>query len=459
VRDIIVSLFIIGALPVCFRRPLAGLLLFSLLAYMRLQDLTWGFARFERWSFYVAIAMLAGWIASREKQAPPADLRVILLLFLPVWVVLSKIFAKGYAPLAIEGVIEYSKVIGIAVFTTMVVRTKEHLRAVMGIIGLSFAFYALKNGLATFLSGGSLYIIRGPGGMLEDNNDFALAMAMSVPILVGLGLSELRPLYKKWFALCVPLAGLTVIATRSRGGALSLGLALSIIIWRSKNRVAGIVLGVILAVIGLALAPAEWYERIATLQNVEDDGSAMGRIRAWKVARDMIMDNPIFGVGFERFQANYLDYDPAGAGGGMKTRVAHNAYLQIWSETGTPAFLAYVGLMFLCLFDIWSVRREAKRKLERSWILYYCTAFEGAILTFMLGSTFLNRAHFDLIYHYFALVLVFGRIARAEMRAPAVIPGALSARGGPFVRVDHVGFGRPVLGARRFRTTLLSSDA
>lgn len=457
-RDIIVSLFIIGALPVCFRRPLVGLLLFSLLAYMRLQDLTWGFARFERWSFYVAIAMFAGWLAGREKRSPPADIRIWLLFFLPVWVVLSKVFAKGHAPLAIEGVIEYAKVIGIAVFTTMVVTTKEHLRAMMWVIGISFAFYAFKSGAQTIVSGGSLYIIRGPGGMLEDNNDFALAMAMSVPILVGLALSELRPLYRKWFAIAVPLAGLTVIATRSRGGALSLGLALAIIVWRSKNRVAGMVVGALLLCIGLTLAPAEWYERLSTLKNVEDDGSAMGRIKAWKVARDMILDNPIFGVGFERFQANYLAYDPAGAGGGIKTRVAHNAYLQIWSETGTPAFLAYVGLMLICVFDLWSLRREAARKLERSWILYYCTAFEGAILTFMLGSTFLNRAHFDLIYHYFALVLVFGRIARAELRSPALIPGAASARSGPFVRVDASGFGRPARGARGFRNTPLPTE-
>ena len=218
------------------------------------------------------------------------------------------------------------------------------------------------------------------------------------------------------------------------------------------------IVGALLLFIGLTLAPSEWYERLSTLKNVEDDGSAMGRIRAWKVAKDMIIDNPIFGVGFERFQANYLTYDPAGAGGGIKTRVAHNAYLQIWSETGTPAFLAYVSLMLICIFDIWSVRRLAKQKLERSWILYYCTAFEGAILTFMLGSTFLNRAHFDLIYHYFAMVLVFGRIARAELNAPAVIPGAASARHSPLVRVDSGGFGHAGRGGRGFRHTPLPTE-
>ena len=49
-RDLIVSLVVLSAFPATFRRPLVGLLMFSLLAYMRLQDLAWGFARFQRWS-------------------------------------------------------------------------------------------------------------------------------------------------------------------------------------------------------------------------------------------------------------------------------------------------------------------------------------------------------------------------------------------------------------------------
>jgi len=63
-RDLFVSGFIIAFLPTAFRRPFIGLLLFTLLAYMRVQDLTWGFARYQRWSFYVAGITLAGFFFS-----------------------------------------------------------------------------------------------------------------------------------------------------------------------------------------------------------------------------------------------------------------------------------------------------------------------------------------------------------------------------------------------------------
>ena len=46
---------------------------------------------------------------------------------------------------------------------------------------LSLGFYGVKNGLLGVASGGAT-IKRGPGGMLEDNNDFALALVMNVPL-------------------------------------------------------------------------------------------------------------------------------------------------------------------------------------------------------------------------------------------------------------------------------------
>lgn len=461
-RDLLVALFVVGMLPVSFKRPVIGLLMFSLLAYMRIQDLTWGFARFERWSFYVAIAMGAGYAFDPQKKGPIMTLRTGLLLFMPVWCFLGLLRAEGLQAFQSAQYIEYVKIVAIAVFTLCVVRRREHLRALMWVIGGSFAFFGLKNGAAAILSGGSLYIIRGPGGMLDDNNDFALALAMSIPIIVGLASSEVNPLYRSWLKFSVPLTMMSVFATRSRGGFLSTVLALLVLIWRSKNRIAGLSLMGIAGVIGLFFAPPELFQRLQTLQDVQEDGSAMGRIEAWKVAGRMIQDKPIVGVGFNRFQRSYLDYGERVQERKDGTRVAHNGYLQIWSECGTPAFLGYVALLVLSILAVQRLRREAKRVYERSWILSYCTAFEGALVTFMLGSMFLNRAHFDLIYHYFAIVIVFERIAREEMKQPlrSIERNRRAAVGGTLHRITERGFrARPQPGRGGFRRTDLTTPA
>ena len=461
-RDLLVSLLVLGSLPLAFKKPLVGLLMFSMLAYMRLQDLSWGFAKDERWSMYVAVTMLAGWLVAREKHLPVLEPRTLLLGFLVFWIGLGQGFAVGAKPVSFAAYIEYVKIVFIALFTTQVVRTREHLRILVWVIALSFGFYAIKNGIPGVLSLGTTYIKRGPGGMIEDNNDFALVMAMAVPLLLHLAKSERNQLLSKWLTVMAPLAGLVVILTRSRGGALSLAMAGAILVWRSKNRMLGVMVGACAAVAVLAVAPAEWKERIQTISTYEEDGSAMGRIRAWMVAGRMIQEHPMTGVGFDRFITNHLAFEPnphpeqlSGSGG----LVAHNSYLQIWAECGTPAFAAYLLLLALSFIDIWRVRKEAKRRYNESWILNYCTMFEAALLTFMTGSMFLNRAHFDLVYHLFTIILVFGRVAREQIKQDDAGVGQTFSNSygrGRLVALEGRGFRRMAHRARGFRRTNLS---
>ena len=67
-RDLLVFSMVMLSLPLAFKRPFLGMLVFSWLAYMRPQDLCWGFAREMRFSFYVALAMLLGWFAHETRQ-------------------------------------------------------------------------------------------------------------------------------------------------------------------------------------------------------------------------------------------------------------------------------------------------------------------------------------------------------------------------------------------------------
>ena len=69
-RDLLVFGTVVLALPIAFRRPYLGLLLFSWLAYMRPQDLCWTFARDMRFSFFAGATMLAGWFVYESGRRP-----------------------------------------------------------------------------------------------------------------------------------------------------------------------------------------------------------------------------------------------------------------------------------------------------------------------------------------------------------------------------------------------------
>src|SRR5262245_7325187 len=205
-RDLIVSLFILGSLPTCFRRPFIGLLMFTLLAYMRVQDLTWGFARYQRWSYYVALVTIAGFLVGKgSRRFMVSDLRCWIMVTLALLVGASLLTSRYLNPRDLEAYIEFCKIIGVALFTTGVVKNRDYLRILVWVIALSFGFYGVKNGLSFLLSGGSLVIIQGPGGMLSDNNDFALALCMGIPMLLQLGLAEARPLMRRVTLGIIPL--------------------------------------------------------------------------------------------------------------------------------------------------------------------------------------------------------------------------------------------------------------
>jgi putative inorganic carbon (HCO3(-)) transporter len=458
-RDILVTLICLGAMPLSFKKPFVGLLFFSVLAYMRLQDLAWGFARDQRWSFYIAIMTFGGYLLSKEKNPPMINWRTMIMVLLVVVVGTGHLLlAEGREAADVSRFVDYVKIMGVAIFTTAIVRSREQLRILIWVIAMCFAFYGVKAGVAGIVKLGDVYIKRGPGGMIEDNNDFALALAMSIPLLLHLGTSEKRAILSKGVMLMIPLTMIAVVLTRSRGGTVAMAFCMTILVWRSHRRLVGLTLVGLSAIAVVALAPAEYKERIYSIKDYETEGSAASRLRAWGIAMRMVQANPVWGVGFGRFQQNYAEYDPhptpevlAGEG----VIVAHNSYLQIWAECGSIAFALYLLLIALSVWDVWTIRKQARRRYHSSWILSYCTMFEAALGTFILGSVFLNRAHFDLIYHYVAIVMVFGHVARQEMENEAKYPTrSRVGRRGELVLRPSRGFGRTPDKASRFRAPL-----
>lgn len=423
-RDLIFTLILMGLLPVSFLRPYIGMVVFSWLAYMRPQDLTWGFAKFERWSFYVAIIMFLGYLAQRRKTplfvADPRTLVFFLLILLVGAGVL--VYPHSTHPeYQFSRFVEFVKIIGIALFTTGLVRNREQMRLLIWVIALSFGFYGVKNGLWGIATGGQSAILRGPGGLMLDNNDFSLALSMAIPMLWCIGTAEKRIVLRRAFLVCVPLTMFTVLLTHSRGGLLSMCAAVGVLVWRSKHR--GIAIALTLAALPFAvvLMPDEMRERFASIADYEEDGSANARFRSWAAAIRMATDNPVLGVGMYNYRDRYLEYQPDPTPSEMAGKdifVAHNSYLQIWAETGTLALLLYLSLIVMSFITVWRVRAKARKHFRASWIIDYATMFEASMAAFVVGSTFLNRAHFDLFYHWVALILIFGRMAQADLADP-----------------------------------------
>jgi len=354
------------------------------------------------------------------------------MLWLAVFITLSLAFAHRYSYYTFPYYTELLKIIAVAIFTVAQVDTRNRLRGLLWVICGSLAFYSVKNGLIGVLGGGGV-ILRGPGGLLLDNNDFALALIMNVPLMFYLGRTERIPLLRKACTAGIVLTVVTVLLTHSRGGFLALVATLLVLAWRSGRLLAaGFTLG-LMTIAFFLVAPQHVLERMASIFTAgAADPSAASRIVTWQLALHMIQDNPIWGVGLRNFQAYFYTYGiPAGLVGPDSTpHVAHNSYLQIWAEGGTLAFVTYLALLGSVFWSSARLRRIGQ--LPRlSWAGDYGRMMENALVGFMVGGMFLNRGHFDLVYHFIAIVSCTVLVAERELRTTEVarpVTGHLSVR-------------------------------
>jgi len=297
---------------------------------------------------------------------------------------------------------------------------KKRLDQMMLVIACSLGFYGVKCGMFGVFAGGR--ILQGPGGMLKDNNDLSLALNMVIPLLFYCGLVTKNLRLRRVLFIAVGFTVCAVIFTRSRGGFLTLVTIGSMLVWRSRQRMMGLGVGAVIVVLFLILLPSDVRERLETLKNPEKDGSASGRLHAWGVAWAMSMDNPMIGVGYQNFVVFFRKYDKTPKdewqrGKSVKSvRVAHNSYLQLVAETGWPALICFMMILLGSIRLLWRIQKTVKARDGPLWAFHYATAIEISLIGFVVGATFLNRSHFDLLYHLVAVSACVWRVMVLEMK-------------------------------------------
>jgi probable O-glycosylation ligase (exosortase A-associated) len=344
--------------------------------------------------------------------------------------------------------IELIKIVFVALLTSALMVTRKRLRSWCYVVALSLGFYGVKNAIWYMLGGGTIV---GPGGMLKDNNDFALAMVMNLPFLwyLSYDVGDFRgaKLVKWGLRWAFLMTLLTIMSTGSRGGFLATAVVLVLMAWKTRWKVPGLAGLVLLGMIGYALAPASYKERLASI-TAKPDQSAQGRLLSWKVAGNMIRHNPVLGIGFNNMYWQYQHYltgislPPEAEK--IPSRVAHNSYLQIWAESGTIAFGLF---MYLLLSTVRGMRRLARAVAgsDDEWIASYARTVEVTLLGYMAGAMFLNRAHFDLMYQVVAVGVMLPIVVLAERQrvdalrrrrlGPAKTSEVRVAHGDPFVQL------------------------
>lgn len=237
---------------------------------------------------------------------------------------------------------------------------------------------------------------------LGDGNDFSLSVVLLIPLALYLYLDTRGLLAKLVLLSLVGVLLLGVIGTSSRGASIALAVVVVYLWWRGRKKVWGIVAISALVIAVAVYAPPEYFERLDRIENYEEDGSAMGRIMAWKSAIRMANDHPLLGTGTGHFPVKLgAEYRPPEYGDrNLPWLTAHSIYFLALGEMGYTGLLFLLGILYANYRSgqriMKQVRQSSSDLARRYERLFLC--LNGSLIGFAAGGAFLSALYYPHLY-------------------------------------------------------------
>lgn len=400
-RDFLMLGIVLGALPFALRYTWIGVLLWTWISIMNPHKLAWGFAYNAPWAAVVAVATLLSVLFARDKLSMPWDPPVKVLFAFVIWMCVTTAFA--FYPLLSWD--QLSKVLKIQLMTAIALaalRERKHIELFIWVNVLSIGFYSFKGGIFTIRGGGSEMVFGPPGGIIEGNNELAVAVIMAIPLMNYLRLVATRPWIRHGLLALMLLSAASALGSQSRGALLAVS-AMGLVLWlRSERKFATGVLVGIIAIGLIAFMPSSWEQRMNTIGSYAEDHSAMGRIEAWKMTINLANHN-FFGGGFEIYRPDiYAIFAPDSP----QHQGAHSIYFSVLGEHGYVGLILFLAIWLLAFRTAGQIRRDAKTRPETLWLHQLAGMCQVSLVGYLVGGAFLALAYFDLPYNILIVLVV-----------------------------------------------------
>ncbi len=410
-RDLLICFAVMGSLPLIIMRPWIGIIMWCWLGFMNPHRLTWGFAYDFPFAQVIALTTMGAILISREKKYIEFTPLVGIWVAWVIWMNVTTYFALDETWMR-----DHDRMIKTMLFgflTVLLMNEEVRVRALVWITVVSLGFFGFKGGLFSALTGGN-YLVWGPAGsFIEGNNELGLALVMTIPMMYYLFLTEANKWVRRGSLAIMGFSMLAVLTTHSRGAFLAMGAMVGFLWLKSRRKaLTGILL---LAAVPLLVMfmPEHWTERMWSIKDYDSDGSAQGRINAWWFAYNLALDHPLTGGGFGTFTKSlFMVYAP----NPQDHHDAHSIYFEVLGEHGFVGLGLFLSLGALALLSAGHTARLCKDIPQLAWISDLNKLVQVSLVGYAVGGAFLGLAYFDLYYHYVAIVIVTGQLARMRIR-------------------------------------------
>lgn len=414
-RDIVVLIFTLICIGAAFYRPWYGVLVLAIFSYLNPHAFAWGSVRTLPLFQILFLVVTLSALTTKDRQPLPKDWRIPMFFLLWLYFLLTTTQAY-YPALAWERLWVVSKIFIPLMFTLILINTREKLFYLIVTIGCSIGIVAVKGGVFSVLSGFSHRVYGPPATQFYENNAFAIAVLIAIPMLLLWYRETTSKRIHMGITVAIPLMFAAALSSWSRGALLTMGVLALMLIWHSKRKYLAIPLLIAAIYAGIDFLPQEWFDRMNTLQTYEADESAMSRIEAWIDGWNHTLQHPFVGAGFEGWRY-------------VTMRDWHNAYVEIFSEHGFIAFGMWMSLIIGTLTSLTFLPRKVRGIEGMEWVGNYCYMLRLSLVAYCVGVLFLGLSYWDILYHLIFIAVLVKQFALKELEEKISGGQVLGAKG------------------------------
>lgn len=394
------AMVILGITITALRHPWVGVMGWTWVSLMNPHQLTW---RLDTLPVAAAVggATLLGFFLTSDRKNLFLVRENLVLILLMLWMTIGLPFSFLYdSSLSLwNRVMKIDLMILVAI---ALLHTRRHILWLTWIVVGSMAFYGVKGGFFTIITGGSFRVWGPANSYVEGNNELAVALVMTIPLLRFLQTTITSRWGRHAMTISMLLCAAAALGTHSRGALLAI-FAMSVVLWwRSPKKALGAIGFVIAGVALLAFMPEHWWDRMNTIQSYEEDDSALGRINAWWTAYNIAKQN-LFGGGFMIYTPNiFAIYAPEPD----RVHAAHSIYFMVLGELGFPGLLLWLMLWFFTFFKLGRIRKQALKQPETRWLSELGSMGQVSLVGYAVGGAFLSLSYWDMPYNIMVLAVI-----------------------------------------------------
>jgi putative inorganic carbon (hco3(-)) transporter len=372
-------------------------------------------------------AAVGAYVCLDRRSPPTLNLTMVLQVLMGVWVTATMFWAE--APSVGWGKWDWAfKTIMFSAFVPMVIRSRVQIEAFAQVYVFALSANFIPFGIKTIISGGgygvNLGLQAGNAGLAEGGL-LSTVCLMVVPLALFLGKhGQLIPqsrLMQLAYAGIAGLSVMTALGTFERSALIGLVLLGGYMFLRSphKLRLGALFLGIL--VVATYVMSERWAARISTIEDYNQESSALVRLLVWRWTLGYAMAHP-FGGGFASYVIDHVELP----GGAIEFgRAFHSIYFEVLGEEGWVGLAMFLMLGFGTILSLRRLSKRVRGQPHLAWCGGLSDALQCGLVVFLSAGAFVGIAFQPMFWYTIALSVSLRQYVRRVERgaAPGIPPG------------------------------------